>query len=442
MRRSPESTRSRLSPARLVFGLLLSLICSAQTNVPITVDPAITFSPSALTFSATLGSSSAPQTITATNGGPVGVPIAISLIGTDPGDFSQTNTCGPSLAAAASCVITVTFTPAANGSRPANLEVTITSNSFTYLAALNGTGSTAGAGTALWGLTFDDVTNVGALNNVLANIKQRPTTRIVFDTGQNPTSAYLSPITTFQAHSDIMGELIDSGYMQSYTATTAAAWTVSYYSALHSVVNIWEIGNEVNGNWLSALSNGSDVMPKIEAMYDNITANPGTITALTFFYEGEPSEPNNCIATSNGGNDMFTWITTNFQLNLPPGSRPAETEKIRTGLNYALISWYPDQCPGENPNWAIVYTRLAAIFPNAKVGFGELGTGNPQNGSAFEAGEISTYYAMRPNVAGLPSSFIVGIFWWYAAEELAPWPGYTTPSFPTGMGPAINAQIN
>jgi hypothetical protein len=45
-------------------------------------------------------------------------------------------------------------------------------------------------------------------------------------------------------------------------------------------------------------------------------------------------------------------------------------------------------------------------------------------------------------VAGLPSSFIVGIFWWYAAEELAPWPGYTTPSFPAGMGPAINAHIN
>jgi hypothetical protein len=428
-----------LLPARLVFD---AGICSAQTstNVPITVNPAISFSPASLIFSTTVGSSSAPQTITATNVGSVGVPIAISLVGTDAGDFSQTTDCPATLSAAASCHITVTFTPTATGARPADVEVTVTSLSYTYLAALAGTGSSAGA--ALWGLTFDDVTNVSALNNVLANIKLRPTTRIVFDTGQNPTSAYLSPITTFQAHSDIMGELIDSAYMPSYTATTAAAWTVSYYSALHSVVNIWEIGNEVNGNWLSALSDGSDVMPKIEAMYDNITAHAGTITALTFFYEGEPSEPNNCIATSNGGNDMFTWITNRFSLSLPVGSRPAETEKIRTGLNYALISWYPDQCPGENPNWPVVYTRLAATFPNAKVGFGELGTANPQNGSAFEAGEISTYYAMRPNVAGLPGSFIVGIFWWYASEELAPWPGYTTPSFPTGMGPAINAQIN
>jgi hypothetical protein len=33
-------------------------------------------------------------------------------------------------------------------------------------------------------------------------------------------------------------------------------------------------------------------MPKIEAMYDGISAHAGTVTALTFFYEGEPGEPN------------------------------------------------------------------------------------------------------------------------------------------------------
>lgn len=431
---------------RILFGLWLALVCMAQSsinNVPISVVPTISLAPSLLSFSATLGSSSAPQTVTATNVGPAAVPIALSLTGTDAGDFSQTSDCPATLNPSAACHITVTFTPISTGTRPANVTVTITSNSYAYLASLTGTGATSGGGAAaLWGLTFDDVSNVSALTTVLTSMVMRPTTRIVFDTGNNPTSVYLSPITTFAAHSAIMGELIDSSYMTSYTAASAATWTASYYSALHGVVNIWEIGNEVNGDWLSTLSDGSDVMPKIEAMYDGITANAGTVTALTFFYEGEPSEPNNCIAADHGGNDMFTWINTNFQLSLPVGSRPAETEKIRTGLNYALISWYPDQCPGENPNWATVYTNLSAIFPNAKVGFGELGTANPQNGSAFEASEIATYYAMRPSVGGLPSTFIVGNFWWYAAEELSPWPGFATASFPSGMGPAINAQIN
>ena len=96
---------------------------------------------------------------------------------------------------------------------------------------------------------------------------------------------------------------------------------------------------------------------------------------------------------------MFTWINHRFQLNLPPIQRPAETEKIRLGLNYALISWYPDQCTGERPNWPWVYATLADIFPNAKVGFGELGTANPERGSNFEINEVSTYYPMAKSVS-------------------------------------------
>ena len=42
---------------------------------------------------------------------------------------------------------------------------------------------------------------------------------------------------------------------------------------------------------------------------------------------------------------MFTWINTYFL-----ASPTTETEAIRLGINYVLISWYPDQCPGENPN--------------------------------------------------------------------------------------------
>jgi hypothetical protein len=35
-------------------------------------------------------------------------------------------------------------------------------------------------------------------------------------------------------------------------------------------------------------------------------------------YEGEPSEPYNCIDRSGGGNDMFTWINQQFLTILSP----------------------------------------------------------------------------------------------------------------------------
>jgi hypothetical protein len=124
--------------------------------VPISVVPAITFNPSSLSFSSAVGVASAMQTVTATNGGPVDVAITVSLTGTDAGDFSQTNTCPGTLSAGASCTIGVTFTPAATGSRPADVQVKITSNNYAYAAALSGTGGSIGGGaSALWGLTFD-----------------------------------------------------------------------------------------------------------------------------------------------------------------------------------------------------------------------------------------------------------------------------------------------
>src|SRR5207244_11779026 len=83
-----------------------------------------------------------------------------------------------------------------------------------------------------------------------------------------------------------------------------------------------------------------------------------------------------------------------FQLNLPENQRSSETEKIRLNVNYVLVSWYPDQCPGETPNWPWVFGELASILPNSKVGFGELGTANPKYGSCLEIDEITQYHPM------------------------------------------------
>jgi hypothetical protein len=267
------------------------------------------------------------------------------------------------------------------------------------------------------GVTFDDDLANSEDKAAIQGLVHTPTSRVVVDPGVS-AGTYKSRMSALSPYTYWMVELVDSSYMAGDSQSTVQSLTNSMVSGIGNTADLWEIGNEVNGNWLSNESNGADVIPKIDYMYNTVAAAGGK-TVLTFFYEGEPSDPNNCIATGHGGNDMFTWIATNFT-NAPT----TKTQAIRTGVNYVGVSWYPDQCPGENPNWGAVFTKLAGIFPNAQVGFTELGTANPENGSAFEQNEISTYYPMQAAVGGLPANYFGGYFWWYFAEEykvVTPW---------------------
>jgi hypothetical protein len=73
-------------------------------------------------------------------------PLAIASIalgGADPSEFAETNNCGASLAAGASCLLNVTFTPSSAGSQTATVVITDNSGGVsgaTQTAALTGTG--------------------------------------------------------------------------------------------------------------------------------------------------------------------------------------------------------------------------------------------------------------------------------------------------------------
>jgi hypothetical protein len=100
----------------------------------------ISISPTAVGFgSVATGSSSAAQAVTVTNSGTAAAPVG-SI--TTTGDFSQTNTCGSSIAAGASCTVSVKFTPTAAGSRTGDLSITASGISNTV--PLSGTGVAPG----------------------------------------------------------------------------------------------------------------------------------------------------------------------------------------------------------------------------------------------------------------------------------------------------------
>jgi F5/8 type C domain/Pectate lyase superfamily protein/Abnormal spindle-like microcephaly-assoc'd, ASPM-SPD-2-Hydin len=95
-------------------------------------------SPTSLSFgNENTGSTSSAQTVTISNTG--SATAAISAVSAS-APFGQTNTCGSTLAAGASCTASVTFAPTAAGSDSGNLTVSSNATNSTLSVALTGTG--------------------------------------------------------------------------------------------------------------------------------------------------------------------------------------------------------------------------------------------------------------------------------------------------------------
>jgi hypothetical protein len=112
----------------------------------------VNLAPSSLTFSPQLvGTSSSPQNLTLSNTGTATLKITSIAV---TGDFSQTNTCGSSVAAGAFCTISVTFKPTGSGQRTGTVTVTDNASPTTQTASLTGTGAGPGATLSPASLTF------------------------------------------------------------------------------------------------------------------------------------------------------------------------------------------------------------------------------------------------------------------------------------------------
>jgi sugar lactone lactonase YvrE len=115
-------------------------LTGAGTSVP---TPQAALSPNPLAFPGTsVGTAAATLPMTLSNPGSAALTItSISVTGTNASSFGQSNNCGASLAAGASCTITVTFTPASAGSLAAAISVVDNATGSPHTAALTGTGT-------------------------------------------------------------------------------------------------------------------------------------------------------------------------------------------------------------------------------------------------------------------------------------------------------------
>jgi hypothetical protein len=109
--------------------------------------PQAVLSPTTLSFpSTTVNSTSAPMSVKLSNPGTAALTISgITIGGANPTDFAETNTCGGSLTAGASCTISVTFTPGSVASFAATVSVADNATGSPQTATLSGSGTALAA---------------------------------------------------------------------------------------------------------------------------------------------------------------------------------------------------------------------------------------------------------------------------------------------------------
>jgi hypothetical protein len=131
-------------------------------TVSVLLQPSVGVSSSLLPFGDQLvGTTSAPQTVILENSGnPAAAITSVVVTGTNGGDFAQTNTCGNSVAGGASCTISVTFAPSANGAESASLSIAYNAAGSPQTVNLTGTGVAPAVALSTTSLTFANQ-NVG-----------------------------------------------------------------------------------------------------------------------------------------------------------------------------------------------------------------------------------------------------------------------------------------
>jgi len=131
----------------------------------------------------------------------------------------------------------------------------------------------------LYGVTVDDVSHVGQIVAGVRNLPDAPTTRIYFDVHE-PAAYYAATVNALRPVSYLMGELLDSADETSISSSASNERVASYLAAFPSKIDLWEIGNEVNGSWAGRYP---AVEAKLTEAYRAVTA-AGKRTALTLYY--------------------------------------------------------------------------------------------------------------------------------------------------------------
>lgn len=249
----------------------------------------------------------------------------------------------------------------------------------------------------VWGMTVDDLSHVDPVVSGLSQFKVRPTARLVFDPSGSP-DYYRQAVTRIHDVANVMGEPVDSAPPSGrLTVADYRRKMAAYMDGLGDSVDIWEIGNEVNGDWTG---DSSMMAAKIQAGLEEARERK-VRTAVTLFYSD---------FFKGTDREMVAW------------SKKYLSDSVREGVDYVLVSFYPDNATGEHPDWPTIFKDLSEAFPKAKLGFGELGLRKPDFTLSSDLTEkrklMNRYYSMTPPIK---KRWIGGYFWWTFVQDKDLW---------------------
>lgn len=240
------------------------------------------------------------------------------------------------------------------------------------------------------GITLDSVERLDDIVAMLKSLPMRIWVRIVFDEDVDP-SEYEDACIQISQYANIQGEILDSYYLAEYSKKAYEKRADDYIKKLKPYVSIWEVVNEVNGEWC-----GRDALKKW-ALAQDVAKSYDVKTAATLYY--------NSPCVDDPSHEMWTWLGKNM-LSLPH-------------CDYVWLSFYEDDCTWKPIDWNPVFAKLGHMFPLAQLGFGECGT----KVKAKKALLLNHYYR---DISISHPQYVGGYFWWYGYQDFVP---HTNPLF-------------
>ena len=159
--------------------------------------------------------------------------------------------------------------------------------------------------TPIRGITLESTDNLDMTLKLIKSSRKRLTVRLVMD--DDDISAYKKVVDALAPHANVMVQILDSEQMPNYSVEKIRRRTTRAMNAFGDKVALWEIGNELNGNWVG--SSPQEINAKAQAAYEVVKKRNGK-TALTLNYWSSP----NCYekdweATSNYAESLFMKLS-------------------------------------------------------------------------------------------------------------------------------------
>jgi hypothetical protein len=381
---------------------VVQLVGSTGGNTSIT-PPEV--SPTSLSFGYQLaGTTSAAQSVTLTN--PTGAAaLTITSIETSNG-YTQTDNCGSTLAAGASCTISVTFTPNASGTLSGSLAI---ANSAT----------TTPIGVSLSGTAYTSTTNLST--GATATSSSIASGFSASNVNDGNTSTYWESLdgAAYPQWVDLnFGQILNLGSV-TLDLPPSTAWSAR--------TETFSVEGSTDGvNYTTLIASAS------------YTFDPSTGNTVSFNLPSGTSEKNlRLVFTANTG-----WTAAQLsEFEVFPGSGSgctSSTPAAPTGLSATApsssqinLSWTASTTSGVT--YSLFRSTTSGFTPSASSQIASGLTGTTYSNTGLAASTTYYYIVQAVNCAGTASS---------GQASAATLSGATTPSIPTGLtATAGNASV-